>query len=125
MKNNYEILDVIETQGRTSAPQLPPKLRARTLTRCAQIINQQNRQRRRRGWALIGTLAGVCAIHWLAILALNTQNVALMGGNNSIQPSARFAMTPAEFHQLQKQRAKLMTNSGIDGTYIPGNGMRE
>jgi hypothetical protein len=109
--NNF---DDIENQGRASTPQLPAELRARTLARCAQIVNQQNYKRRRRGWALIGTLAGVCTIHWLAISALNAQNNILMGGNNSNQTTVRFAMTPDEFHQLQKQRAEIMANSDID-----------
>lgn len=114
MSNNQDIFHEMESQGRASAPQLPPDLRARTLTRCAQMVNQQNRKRRRRGWALIGTLAGVCAIHWLAISTLDAQNIILMGGNNSNQTSARFAMTPDQFHQLQKQRAEIMAKSGID-----------
>jgi len=113
MKNN-DNFDEIENYGRAALPQLPPELRVRTLTRCAQVVNQQNRQRRHRGWALIGTLAGVCAIHWLAISALNAQNNILMGGNNSNQTTIRFAMTPDEFQNLQKQRAELMANSGIE-----------
>lgn len=123
MNNTTDNFDDIENYGRAALPQLPPELRVRTLTRCAQIVNQQNRKRRHRGWALIGTLAGVCAIHWLAISALNAQNNILMGENNSNQTAARFAMTPDEFHQLQKQRAEIMANSGIEygRPYMFGN----
>jgi hypothetical protein len=109
--NNF---DDIENLGRASTPQLPPKLRVRTLTRCAQIVNQQNYKRRRRGWALIGTLAGVCVIHWLALSSLNAQNISLLGGNNSNQTAARFAMTPDEHQIFQQQRAELFANSGIN-----------
>lgn len=105
--------DDIENRGRASTPQLPMELRARTLARCAQAVHQQNRGRQRRGWFLIGTLAGVCAIHWLAISALNAQNVSLMGGNNSNPTTVRFAMTPQEFQNLQQQRAELFANAGI------------
>jgi hypothetical protein len=111
MKNNYDNFDVIENYGRASAPTLPPELRARTLTRCVQVVNHK---RRHRGWALIGTLAGVCVIHWLAISSLNAQNNLLMGGNNSNQTSARFAMTSSEHQIFQQQRAELFANSGID-----------
>jgi len=106
--------DDIENRGRAALPQLPEDLRARTLTRCAQVVNQQNRGRQRRSWFLIGTLAGVCAIHWLAISALNTQNNILMGGNNSNQTTVRFAMTPEEYQNFQQQRAELFANAGIN-----------
>ena len=119
--------DDIENRGRASTPQLPMELRARTLARCAQAVHQQNHGRQRRGWFLVGTLAGVCAIHWLAISALNAQTATLIPGNNSNQTTARFAMTPDEFHQLQKQRAELIASSGIDygGFYTFGNEMGE
>jgi len=119
MSNNLDNFDDIENRGRAALPQFPSTLRARTLTRCAQIINQRNRQRRRRGWALIGTLAGVCAIHWLAISALNAQNISLLGGNNSNQTSVRFAMTPDEYQKFQHQRAQLFVDS--DALYTFGN----
>ena len=119
--------DDIENQGRASTPQLPMKLRARTLARCAQAVHQQNRGRQRRGWFLMGMLAGVCAIHWLAISALNAQTATLIPQNAGNQTTIRFAMTPEEFQNLQKQRAELMANSGLEyGVLYPfGKGERE
>ena len=119
MNNNLNNFDEIENQGRAALPQLPAELRARTLARCAQAVNGHNRQRRRRGWALVGTLAGVCAIHWLAISALNAQNINLLDGINSSPTSARFAMTPDEYQKIQHQRAELFVNS--DAIYTFGN----
>lgn len=113
MNNKHDDFDAIENLGKSAVPSLPPELRARTLARCAQVVNKQQRRHRRRGWALIGTLACVCAIHWLAISALDAQNITLMGGNNSNQTSARFAMTPDQYQKFQQQRAELFANSGI------------
>lgn len=127
MSSNHDDFDEMENRGRAALPLLPPALRARTLTRCAQVLNTQQRRHRRRGWTLIGTLAGICAIHWLAISALDGGNLTLTQGNAGNQAAARFAMTPGEFQQLQQQRAELFANSDInyDALYTFGNKVSE
>lgn len=91
----------IEAQLRQNAPTLPPKLKRRTLARCA-AARQKRRDRRHR--QITVAFAAVFALQLLTLSRLDAQNAQLIAGNSP--PRALAPISVAELMESWQERSR-------------------